>query len=95
MVLVASLFYKYFKYPKNNIAKNVIALILGSLTMTVVMIAMNLLLTPIFAHTTAKYIWENMMFTFIVPFNLVKSGINSAVVFVIFPIIQKIIKNRA
>ncbi|MDD2268200.1 MAG: ECF transporter S component [Eubacteriales bacterium] len=95
MVALASLIYRKGKKAiENDYLRLIVALIVGMLTMTATMVPMNLLLTPIFSpEWTANSIWNQMMFTIIVPFNLVKSGINSAAAFVIYPIVERILKN--
>lgn len=60
-----------------------IALIVGAIAMTIVMIPLNLVITPLFTGQAVKDIW-GIMFSIIIPFNLVKAGINSAVTFVLY-----------
>lgn len=94
MVVLASLIYRKGKKAiENDYLRLIVALIVGMLTMTTVMVLMNLLLTPIYTGMSARDIWNQMMFTVIVPFNLVKSGINSAAAFVIYPILARFLKS--
>ncbi|NLL34829.1 MAG: ECF transporter S component [Clostridiales bacterium] len=60
-----------------------IALIVGTVTMTVVMIPLNLIITPLFTGTAIKDVW-GIMFSIIIPFNLIKSGLNSVVTFILY-----------
>ena len=94
MVVLAALIYRKGKKAiENDYLRLIVALIVGMLTMTASMVPMNLLLTPIFnPELTASSIWNQMMFTIIVPFNLVKSGINSAAAFLVYPVLIRVLK---
>ena len=50
--------------------------------MTVVMIP-NLIITPLFTGTAIKDVW-GIMFSIIIPFNLIKAGLNSVVTFILY-----------
>ncbi|WRS28282.1 ECF transporter S component [Oscillospiraceae bacterium MB08-C2-2] len=55
----------------------------GCVIMTVVMVGMNLLVTPIFFGLTREKVAETLV-PVVIPFNLLKSGINSLVAFGIY-----------
>jgi len=78
-VLVASLIYKKFKTRKGGL----FALIIGGLAMTGVMIPANLLITPLFLGMPVEVI-QAMILPILLPFNLLKMAINTAVVFILY-----------
>ena len=87
LVLVSSIYYKFDKSRKGAL----IALLLGSIAMTAIMIPTNL-------HFTVKYwgqpleVVKASIVPIIIPFNLVKSVGNSLIVLVIYKTLRKIIK---
>ncbi|MDR0884592.1 MAG: ECF transporter S component [Oscillospiraceae bacterium] len=70
-----------------------LCLLAGCLAMTAVMIPMNLLLMPWFRGVPVEAV-QNMIVPVVLPFNLLKSGINSALAcalyFALTPILRKI-----
>lgn len=84
-VLVAGYIYKY----KRTRMGAVIALICGTITMTIMMVIWNLIFTPIFLGTPREAV-EAIIIPVIIPFNLIKAGINSLIVFFIYKPIEKI-----
>lgn len=70
-----------------------IALIAGTLTMTIVMIPLNLIITPLFTGTAIEDVW-GIMFSIIIPFNLIKAGLNSAVTFVLYERCSKLMRGK-
>ena len=79
-------------YRKNpTTGGSLLALILGSAAHTVLMAAMNLILTPVFMKTPFDAVL-GMMIPVILPFNLIKVVINSIVVFLLFSAVNRIIK---
>lgn len=87
LVLTASLIYK----KKQTTASLVIGLIIGSIAMTAVMIPLNLLFTGIFLGAGVETV-VGMLIPAIIPFNLLKAGINSVVTFAVFTPIKTILK---
>jgi riboflavin transporter FmnP len=79
-----------YKHSKKNLPGAAISLGAGALTMTIVMAGMNLLLTPIFMGTPIDAVLQ-MMVPIIIPFNLIKAGINSVATFLIYRPIQKLV----
>ena len=87
LVLISSTVYK--KKPTSG--GLVLGLVLGSLAMTAVMIPLNLVFTGIFLGAGTKAVAQ-MLIPAIIPFNLLKAGINSAVTFAVFTPISKLLK---
>lgn len=83
-VLVSGLIYKKNKTRKGAI----IGLICGTITMTIIMLMWNVIITPIFLGVPREAVMA-MLFTLILPFNLAKAGINSIVTFITYKSIAK------
>lgn len=84
-------------YLKNKTFKRaVIGVILGALAMTAVMIPLNLIFYPLFANTPVDAVIK-MIVPILLPFNLMKAGINSAVFLLIYKsagkLLLRIVKN--
>lgn len=79
-VLVAGLI---FRGKNKSVPRALIALACGVLAQTAAMVAMNLLLTPIFMGTPVSEVIPMILPVFI-PFNLMKAGINAAVTFLLY-----------
>ena len=77
--VTASLIYKYNK----SFTGAVIGLVAAVFSMTAVMLVMNLLITPIYAHTTVDVV-VGMIMPLLLPFNLIKSALNAAIVFILY-----------
>ena len=78
-VLVAGAIYSKFKTKKWGL----LALIIGGLCMAAVMIPANLIITPLFMGVPVQVV-QGMLIPILIPFNLIKMAINTAVVFVIY-----------
>lgn len=83
-VLVAGLLYK--KHKTKKVA--VIALVSGIVVMTVTMIGWNLLITPIYMGVPREAV-AAMILPIVLPFNLLKAGINALVSFLVYKPIAK------
>ena len=70
-----------------------IALVCGVAVSAAVMAAANLVITPLFMGVPVEVV-RAMLIPIIIPFNLVKSGINGAVTFVLYKFISNFIKGR-
>ncbi len=71
-------------YSKNrNIKGLIIGLFCGTLAMTAVMIPLNLIFYPLFAGTPVDVV-ISMIVPILLPFNLMKAGINSVIFLLIF-----------
>lgn len=90
LLLVSSLCYKYFGKGLTGL---IIGLLGGTFAMTLVMIPMNLIVTPYFMHVSVSTI-RAMLWSAFIPFNLLKAGLNSVFSAVLFlplkPILQKL-----
>lgn len=60
-----------------------IALLSGSIAMTLIMIPANLLITPIFLGVSQDVV-KSLLIPAIIPFNVVKAGINSILTFLLY-----------
>ena len=79
-------------YRRNKTRKAAaIALIVGALVMTGAMVLMNLVLTPIFLGTSMEEVIP-MLLPAIIPFNLIKAGLNCAITFVLYKSISHLLK---
>jgi riboflavin transporter FmnP len=83
-VTVAGLIYKRNKTKKGAIA----ALLCGTVTMVLIMIPANLIVTPIFTGMPTAAI-QALLLPGIIPFNLIKAGINAIVTFLLYKRISK------
>lgn len=86
-LLAAGLIYKKIKSLKGLIA----GLICGAVAMTLVMIPLNILLTPIYMGAPRQEV-INMLIPAIIPFNAAKGAISSAVTAILFIPLSKILK---
>ena len=77
--VTASLIYKHNKSFKGA----VIGLTAAVFSMTAVMLVMNLIITPIYAETDVKTV-AGMIVPLLLPFNLIKSVLNSAICFLLY-----------
>ncbi|MDD3693656.1 MAG: ECF transporter S component [Oscillospiraceae bacterium] len=62
--------------------KTILGMVLGTIAMAVVMVPMNLIIAPIFFGSSMKDVVE-MLVPIIIPFNLLKAGINCVITFVL------------
>lgn len=85
LVIVAGLIYKKF----HNFKGAIIALVAGSLCMTLVMIPSNLFFTVNFYGYPKEAVMA-LLPTAIVPFNLIKAGINSVLVMLLYKSIHRV-----
>ena len=86
MVLTAGLIYKY----KRTFKGAVLALILGTAVTGGVMVVANIFITPLFMGVPRQVLLD-LMLPGILPFNLLKMGINSAVTLVIYKPLSRLI----
>ncbi len=85
-VMVAGSVYKKMHTMKGAF----LSLVLGSLTMAVVMAGLNLLLTPLYMGVPTEAVLA-MLLPIIIPFNLIKAGINSVLTFILYKTIHRIV----
>lgn len=86
-VLIAGNIYRIDKTRKNA----VIALLCGAIGMAIVMTLWNLLLTPVFMHVPRTVVL-NMMLPTIIPFNVIKAGVNAVITFLLYKSISTFVK---
>lgn len=86
--VVIGLLYQHKKTKKNAI----ISLIVGVLVTVIVMIGMNLLVTPFYMGVEVKAV-AVMLPTVIIPFNLLKAGINSFLTFLLYKRLSAFLHN--
>ena len=86
-VLIAGNIYRIDKTRKNA----VIALLCGAIGMALVMTLWNLLLTPVFMHVPRTVVL-NMMLPTIIPFNVIKAGVNAVITFLLYKSISTFVK---
>lgn len=87
-VLVAGNIYNHGKTRKTA----VIGLICGAVTMVIMMCVWNLIFTPLFLGVPISVV-KDMLIPIIIPFNLIKAGINSLVTFVTYKKIAEFSRN--
>ena len=84
-VIVAGLIYKKFHHRKGAIA----ALVAGTLAMTMVMIPTNLIIQPNFYGVPYDAVVK-LIIPVLIPFNLIKAGINSVITIIVYKAISKL-----
>lgn len=82
----------YFR--KKTMKAAIIGLICGTLAMTGVMIPLNLIFYPLFANTPVDAVLK-MVVPILLPFNLMKAGINSIITLIIYKSVGKVIHQIA
>ena len=70
---------------------SIIAVIVGTFVMTAAMVVWNMIFTPIFMKQPFEVV-KAMILPIIVPFNLMKAGINGALALIIYYVVKKIYK---
>ena len=86
-VLTAGIIYKL----KHNRTGAIVAIISGVLVSAGVMALANLLVVPVFMKVPVEVV-KGMLVPIIIPFNLLKSGINGAITFVVYKSVSRFIK---
>ena len=82
-VCVAALIHKKKPCPKNA----VIGVIVGTVTMTAVMILWNYLITPLYMGVSREAVTQMLIPTFM-PFNMLKGGLNASLAIMLYPTIS-------
>ena len=68
-----------------------LALVSGALSMTAIMVAANLIVTPLFLGLPVSAVKE-LLLPIIIPFNLIKAGINAVITFSLYKTVSRFIK---
>lgn len=84
-VITAGLIYKKMHDRKGAI----IGLACGTLAMTLIMIPLNLIIQPNFYGVPIETV-KSLLIPAIIPFNLIKAGLNSVVTFIVYKSISKV-----
>ncbi len=70
-------------YRKKTLSRAIIGLVAGSLSMLVIMLLWNYIMTPIFMGATREAVLE-MFLPLLIPFNLLKAALNSALILFLY-----------
>lgn len=84
-VFVAGGIYTRFRTLKGA----VVGLILGSISMAIVMVPANLVLTPLYTGAPREVVL-GLILPVIIPFNLLKAGINSAITVLVYKSVRRL-----
>lgn len=87
MVIVSGYIYKKI----HNLKGAVISLVVGSLSMTLIMIPLNLLITPLFYGIPVSAV-TSMLIPAIIPFNIIKAGLNSILTVMVYKSVARLLK---
>ena len=95
--IIFSLFEKAKKSKATSFVGLALGLILGGLLMAAVMIPLNIIFTPMLTGMPKEAVID-MLVPFILPFNLIKAGVNCVVTYILYfaikPFFNKIIYKR-
>lgn len=80
-----------FSFHSPSRKRAAVSLSFGTLSMTIMMIGLNLVLTPIFMGAPVEAVLK-MLVPVIIPFNLIKAGINCVVAFLVYKYVEKLVK---
>ena len=89
LVLTAGAIYKKWHHRTGAL----IALVFGTLAMTIVMVPANLVFTPLYTGMTRQQIYP-LLWTGIIPFNLIKAGVNSLVTFLVYKNLTEFLRSK-
>ncbi len=89
LVLLVGLLYKW----QQKFSSAVIGMVLGTIAMTAIMIPMNYIFTVHF-FGTPKAVVDAMMLPGIIPFNLIKAGLNSVIAGILFKALTPFIRRN-
>ncbi len=84
----------YIYRARRTIGGAIAALAVGSLTMAAVMAGCNLVLTPLYTGLPVETVAQ-MLVPVILPFNLIKAGVNSVVTFFVYKPISRLFAKQA
>lgn len=85
-VTTAGLIYRKCHSRKGAIA----ALAAGTLAMAAVMVPVNLIIQPRFYHMSYDFV-KGMILPVIIPFNLIKAGLNSIITMIVYKSISRVV----
>ena len=87
LILVAIYVYKLLK---SNTRGMIIGLLVGTIAMTAIAIPLNLIITPLYGPPV-EFV-KGIIVPFLIPFNLIKAGLNSLIFFFVYKSLKAIIK---
>ena len=90
LVGVSSLIY----FRKKTLKMAIVGLICGAIAMTAVMIPLNLIFYPLFTETPVDAVIK-LIVPVLLPFNLMKAGINSVIVLIVYKSVGKLLRRIA
>lgn len=87
MVIVCGLIYS----RKKTLKRAILSLVCGALAMTVAMLLWNYLITPLYMGVPRAAV-AGMLLPIILPFNLIKAGVNCLITFFVYKPVSKLYK---
>ena len=90
-VVVGSAIYRYAPRIKKTLAGAIIGLCAAVLATTLVMIPMNLLVTPIYQGVSVEAV-KKLMLPLLLPFNFIKRVLNAAIVLMLYKPLSTVLK---
>ena len=87
MALVSGLIYRRFRTLKGAI----VSLFAGALTMTLIMIPLNLIIDPLYMGVSREIV-AGMLLPAIIPFNAIKSMLNCVITFLLYKHVSRLFK---
>lgn len=89
-VLIVGLIYKKF----HNLKGAIVAIVVGSVVFTVIAIAMNFVITPIYTPGVTVEAVASMVVPILLPFNIIKCVINGVVTSLLYKPVSNLVKMR-
>ena len=89
-VLIVGLIYKKF----HNLKGAIVAIVVGSVVLTVIAIAMNFVITPIYTPGVTVEAVASMVVPILLPFNIIKCVINGVVTSLLYKPVSNLVKMR-
>ena len=89
-VLVVGLIYKAF----HNLKGAIVSIVAGSIVFIILAIAMNFVITPIYTPGVTVEAVAGMIVPILLPFNLIKCGINGVVTGLLYKPVSNLVKMR-
>lgn len=90
LVVTAGLIYRF----RHTIVGGIVGLVSGTVAMGAVMVVANHFITPIYLGVPASAV-DPLLLPIILPFNLIKAGINSVVTFIVYKAVSRYIIHGA
>ena len=81
---------KLFLHKKENLKNLTVGVIFSTIALTLIMIPLNLIFTPLYLHTTVDAVAQ-LLLPAIIPFNLIKGIINSVITVILYKPLKEIL----